>query len=91
MAKYSKTLIPFKPLNIILLKNLSEIIIANGIAFDEEYYVDCEIEKGEVVQMCSTPAQTHIGKFETNCCGTRYYTLKNDLSDVIENVDFKFV
>ena len=72
---YSKKLEIFKPVNIKLLKNLS----------------DCEINIGEIVQLCATPANVHLGRFSINGSGKCFFIVNKKGTNLIEGKDFLFI
>ena len=87
---YSKKIENFKPLDIILLNSLNDILLEiEGQGLDSDY-MDCNIEKGEVIQISKTPNEYHIGSFNDSGCGQSSYSFK-DTSMFIETIHFEFL
>jgi len=83
---YSKKLKIFKPVEIKLLRNLSDILKDRESDYLEiEEIEDDDLEAGQICDMEATPAEIYI-----NYCGKTYYEI-NEPQDFIENVDFVFV
>jgi hypothetical protein len=87
---YSKKIENFKKLDIRLLKSQNDILIEiEGYGIDSDY-MDCDIEKGEIIQITKTPNEYHIGSFNDSGCGKSSYSFK-DTSVLIENTHFEFL
>lgn len=89
LSFYSKKLNIFKPVEIKLLRNLSDTMrdrmSEEDILEIEDLIDEDDIEAGTICEMEASPAEINI-----DYIGHTYYTI-NEPEDFIENVDFVFI